>query len=570
MAFSVGDGTELNPYQVGTPSELNEVRDYPTAYFIQVADIDLSTYGSWTPIMDPVNVYNGFSGSYDGQNHTITGLTIDNVTHDEIGLFAMLRGGRVKNLNITNAVINIPTAGIYSVGILTGLIADSRVGLDYNEVTNCRVSGSITSLEAMNDIGGLVGRVSTESAYLMLNTSDVDISIASGDSNTNRNVGGFIGECESEYVYTVSTGPIDNRPTTGEPHNAIEIYKCSSLGSITIHSKDSIYDVGGFIGGAEGVTVKECHSVTPISIICEEGFVDFDSISGFISSLNGSIIENCYSINDISVTNDLPSGSEEYLNVAGFCGFDSGNTFYKNNYTLGEYSLPSTLTTGGGFARAVSAAGASSTIEGCYYAADQHPVVTPPGTPKTLQELKTQTTFESWDFDTVWGIDSGINESFPYLLSDPPQTTTTTTDSQTTTTTTTEPQTTTTTTESFLPPVIPLKEIKFSLNILSTKPVPNFINQRVYTNDNGSVKIVYTLLDCTPENLMGASAKIITKNRRSKVSLNASINGNKVSRVLTSAELDTLGLLSVQLELKVASRQTYASPIFTFEVDSEL
>ena len=560
MAFAVGSGTELDPYQVSTPSELNEVRDYPTAYFIQVADIDLSTYGSWTPIMDHVNVYNGFSGSYDGQGHKISGMSIENVTHDEIGLFAMIRGGVVKNLTVDNATINVPTDSIYSVGILAGAIYDSRIGLSYNEVTNCHVSGSINSLEAINRVGGLLGVASSASAYVMLNTADVDISIASGSSYTNRNIGGFIGECESDPVYSVSTGPIDNRPSSGDPHNGIEIYKCSCLGSITIHSKDSIYDIGGFIGGAEGLTAKECHSVTPISIICEEGFADFDSISGFISSLDGSIVENCYSINDITVTNDLPSGSEEYLDVAGFCAWDNGNVFYKNCYTLGEYALPSTLTTGGGFARAVSLAGASSIIEDCYYASDQHPVVTPPGTPKTLQELKTQATFESWDFDTVWGIDSDINESFPYLLSDPPQTTTTTTDSQTTTTTT----------ESFLPPVMPLKEIKFSLNILSTKPVPNFINQRVYTNDNGSVKVVYTLLDCTPASLMGASAKIITKNRKSKVSLNASIKDNTVSRVLTSEELDTLGLLSVQLELKVASRQTYASPIFTFEVDSEL
>jgi hypothetical protein len=39
------------------------------------------------------------------------------------------------------------------------------------------------------------------------------------------------------------------------------------------------------------------------------------------------------------------------------------------------------------------------------------------GTGRTTAEMKQQSTFVDWDFDTVWQIDEG--ETYPYLRSNP-------------------------------------------------------------------------------------------------------------------------------------------------------
>ena len=78
--FAGGDGTEGNPYQVSTAEQLDNVRNYLDAYFIQTADIDLTeataeggTFyndgSGWSPI--GTNRNTPFAGSYDGGGHRI-------------------------------------------------------------------------------------------------------------------------------------------------------------------------------------------------------------------------------------------------------------------------------------------------------------------------------------------------------------------------------------------------------------------------------------------------------------------------------------------------------------------
>ena len=80
--FAGGDGTEGNPYQVSTPEQLDNVRKYPGAYYIQINDIDLTEAtaeggafyndgSGWEPIGTEDTP---FSGTYDGGNHRIIGL----------------------------------------------------------------------------------------------------------------------------------------------------------------------------------------------------------------------------------------------------------------------------------------------------------------------------------------------------------------------------------------------------------------------------------------------------------------------------------------------------------------
>ena len=68
-------------------------------------DIDLSEH-LWTPILGMTRTVNGtsetirFKGTFDGDGHTISGLTI-NATTSYQGLFGYVDGGTIKNVNLT-------------------------------------------------------------------------------------------------------------------------------------------------------------------------------------------------------------------------------------------------------------------------------------------------------------------------------------------------------------------------------------------------------------------------------------------------------------------------------------
>ena len=102
-------------------------------------DIDL-TGKEWTPIGDYDNRY---TGTFDGGNHTITGLTI-NQYGNYVGMIDFLdSGGTVQNLTLEN------------VNITGGDIVGSVVGDNYGTVTACyHASGNVSGT---SNVGGVVG-----------------------------------------------------------------------------------------------------------------------------------------------------------------------------------------------------------------------------------------------------------------------------------------------------------------------------------------------------------------------------------------------------------------------------
>ena len=102
-------------------------------------NIDLTGI-DWTPIGDYDNRY---TGTFDGGNHTITGLTI-NQYGNYVGMIDFLdSGGTVQNLTLEN------------VNITGGDIVGSVVGDNYGTVTACyHASGNVSGT---SNVGGVVG-----------------------------------------------------------------------------------------------------------------------------------------------------------------------------------------------------------------------------------------------------------------------------------------------------------------------------------------------------------------------------------------------------------------------------
>lgn len=121
------------------------------------ADIDLGNY-AWTPIGLLGNRYtNGFKGTFNGQNHTISNLSVD--SKESAGLFANMHGGTIKNLKVKNVDIQ---SNHYAGAIL----AWSESSASVNIIDNCHVEdGKIVVTPALENgvytdgdkVGGIVG-----------------------------------------------------------------------------------------------------------------------------------------------------------------------------------------------------------------------------------------------------------------------------------------------------------------------------------------------------------------------------------------------------------------------------
>jgi hypothetical protein len=80
----------------------------------------------------------------------------------------------------------------------------------------------------------------------------------------------------------------------------------------------------------------------------------------------------------------------------------------KNCYSKAYISAPSDLIN---FGRGLVGNYEGGYAQNCYHQAMDDEF----STLKTSVELKQQSTFEDWDFDTIWGIDPNINDGYPYL-----------------------------------------------------------------------------------------------------------------------------------------------------------
>ena len=90
-------GSEENPYIIDSEDALARIApivnsgmsDFVGKHFSLICDLDLSGR-NWTPIGNTVNT--SFKGNFDGNNHTISNLTVNNPSGDYNGLFGYVEG----------------------------------------------------------------------------------------------------------------------------------------------------------------------------------------------------------------------------------------------------------------------------------------------------------------------------------------------------------------------------------------------------------------------------------------------------------------------------------------------
>ncbi|QSQ10562.1 Fimbrial protein [Koleobacter methoxysyntrophicus] len=123
------------------------------------------------------------------------------------------------------------------------------------------------------------------------------------------------------------------------------------------------------------------------------------------TNYRGSYIRNCYAAGSVT-------GNSE---VGGLVGLNSNGRVVGSNL---EKSYSTGSVTGGSRVGGLVGYNYGSMVTGSYWDTETSGLATSAGgTGRTTAEMKQQSTFVDWDFDTVWQIDEG--ETYPYLRSNP-------------------------------------------------------------------------------------------------------------------------------------------------------
>ena len=156
-AFAMdGEGTKENPYEIAAADDLYEFaikvnEGDNTACAVLTADITLPIDTNWTPIgKDKDHMYNG---TFDGDGHTITGLSVDIQSGNIIyaGLFGCLgAGGTIKNVSLTDSKITCSGNRVYAGGVC---------GWNYGTIENCYNTGDVSGTSEYGFVyaGGVCG-----------------------------------------------------------------------------------------------------------------------------------------------------------------------------------------------------------------------------------------------------------------------------------------------------------------------------------------------------------------------------------------------------------------------------
>lgn len=271
--YAGGDGSAENPYRIGDWTHLENVAQNRDAHFRLVNDLNESTAGYEDVVTSTADGFapigsnsDRFTGTLDGDNHTISGLYIDldrdgGLTTDGVGLFGYVgAGGTIQYVHLRDADVN------NSEGFIGAL-----VGVNEGTVASASMTGAVSS--SGGSAGGLVG----------WNDGTVRDSYATGSvSGSGNSVGGLVGQNEE--------GTVQSSYATGN-----------------VTGNDF---VGGLLGGNRFGTVERSYTTGTVS-----GSGEY--VGRLMGYAGGTVRDSYWATTTANGTDGVGVGSENTSGVAG-------------------------------------------------------------------------------------------------------------------------------------------------------------------------------------------------------------------------------------------------------------
>lgn len=223
-----------------------------------------------------------FSGTFDGQGHSIKGVSVTGVTGR--GFFSIIgENATVKNLNVVGIVR--PSGSESSIGGIAG----TNKGVIYN----CRFSGKVA---ATNTVGGIVGENTSTGSVLKCT--------AAGTVDGEKFTGGVVGNNSGNIVQSINAASVNT--TNEEKKHSLEDIDLSTLTDVESYTKkssssdetSSATDTGGIAGYSTG-TIFSCENSGSI------GYPHVGYNIGGIAGRSSGLIMNCNNYGHLNGRKDI-------------------------------------------------------------------------------------------------------------------------------------------------------------------------------------------------------------------------------------------------------------------------
>ncbi|MEE1190332.1 MAG: hypothetical protein UHN41_06150 [Bacteroidales bacterium] len=303
-----GSGTQQSPYFISTASEFLWISNDNDAYYKQTADINLGDLGQKSAA-----IISSFSGTYDGNGHTITYQASFNASDQGgYGLFGSV-SGTIKNLTLDASATFGGVSNFIDFGLLCGTLGSSGL-LQSCNVTGVINSTAVSSNGSGTDSGLLVGESSGTIKYCIGNGSVAGLG----------HVGGLIGR--------MNGGSVLGSAFTGS------IYAIAPEKANGNHSYGSV--AGGICGAVQtGSSIKSCF--VDADIVAEDanknkvpclpygiayGTINIEIVNNYCEgTLNGEPIDAHVDVTNSNNTNNNRNYYPGYGNMSNQAIVDSLN-----------------------------------------------------------------------------------------------------------------------------------------------------------------------------------------------------------------------------------------------------
>ncbi len=337
-----------NFIQIDTVSELQSI-EMNKSYRL-TSNIDLTGI-EWNPIGNQSNPYLGI---FDGNDYTISNLTISDNNQIYNGLFGYL-SGTVKDLFMTNIDIEFESNFITYVGGIAGFTN--------GDIITSNVSGSITvvNTESNSYVGLLAGfaqgKLNPTTTVVDFTPNVIQTNIVNGTINVTSSgvafIGGLIGKTYNSTVINNITNTVISVVTSGLPgyiggfigHNyggiligfedqvdntLIYIEENVSFSDITVVNTNSDVSIGGFIGYNKKGYNRNNYSETIIDLSGTALETNIARVGGYAGENWESEIARTVSLSEYTIT----LNEEANLIIGNLVAGAYSDLDYTENYVL--------------------------------------------------------------------------------------------------------------------------------------------------------------------------------------------------------------------------------------------
>ena len=321
-----GSGTESDPYIIPDLEMLAFYRDminagsdskYNSVHYKLTADIDLGgEENPWTPIGS--NKDHAFTGTFDGDGHTISGLYINNGDSVYAGLFGYVgRGGMIKGLTVEG---KITISGSTScVGGIAGRVEGTEVSemsvlTDSDDsktgIIDCTSNVTINVTYNGLSVGGIVGSCGGATISGCENYGAVSV-VGDSEADIDVNIGGIVGDSGSSTIISscCNTGAVsaenadyaDLGGIIGESRTDRYVDSCYNTGAVSVRNTEDAA-LGGIVGcnydddDDDESTVSKCYNTGAVSAKDAQNV----NMGGVVGENRDGAVNNCYNTGAVS------------------------------------------------------------------------------------------------------------------------------------------------------------------------------------------------------------------------------------------------------------------------------